>query len=191
MKSLCVFCGSSTGVSPVYAEAARHLASALIRHNLTLVFGGGHIGLMGVLADTVLSKGGRAIGVIPRALVDRELAHRGCELRIVGSMHERKAVMAEISDGFVALPGGFGTLDELFEILTWAQLGIHTKPIGLFNVAGYFDLLLSWVDQAVREQFITTHDRTLLLSEAEPERLLNRLIKSRHTPPGVLKPVRP
>src|SRR5690242_269006 len=112
MKSLCVFCGSSTGSSPVYADAARHLASALVERNLTLVFGGGHIGLMGILADAVLARGGRAIGVIPQALVDRELAHRGCELRIVASMHERKSVMADLSDGFVALPGGFGTMDE-------------------------------------------------------------------------------
>jgi uncharacterized protein (TIGR00730 family) len=191
MKSLGVFCGSSTGASEIYAEAARHLASALVEQDLTMVFGGGHIGLMGVLADAVLARGGQAIGVIPRALVDRELAHRSCELRVVESMHERKAVMAEISDGFVALPGGFGTLDELFEILTWAQLGIHTKPIGLLNVAGYFDLLLGWVDQAVREDFITRQDRDLLLSEAEPKRLLDRLIKWRHTPPATLKPVRP
>jgi uncharacterized protein (TIGR00730 family) len=191
MKSLCVFCGSSTGISTIYADAARHLASALVERDLTLVFGGGHIGLMGVLADTVLAAGGRAIGVIPGVLVDRELAHRGCELRIVGSMHERKAVMAEISDGFIALPGGFGTLDELFEILTWAQLGIHTKPMGLLNVAGYFELLLSWLDQAVREQFVTTQDRALLISEAEPERLLDRLVKWRHTPPTALQPVRP
>jgi uncharacterized protein (TIGR00730 family) len=168
------------------------MASALVERELTLVFGGGHIGLMGVLADTVLARGGRAIGVIPRALVDRELAHQGCELRIVGSMHERKAVMAEISDGFVALPGGFGTLDELFEILTWAQLGIHAKPIGLLNVAGYFDLLLSWVDQAAREQFVTTHDRALLISDAEPERLLDRFIEWQHSaPPAAVKSVRP
>src|SRR5262249_4111640 len=135
--------------------------------------------------------GGQAIGVIPRTLVDRELAHRGCELRIVVSMHERKAVMAELSDGFIGLPGGFGTLDELFEILTWAQLGIHTKPIGLLNAARYFDLLLSCIDQAVREQFITAHDRALLISEAEPGQLLDQLIKWRRTPPAALKPVRP
>jgi uncharacterized protein (TIGR00730 family) len=184
MKSLCVFCGSSTGASPVYAEAARHLASALVGRDLTLVFGGGHIGLMGVLADTVLAKGGRAIGVIPRALVDRELAHRACELRIVESMHERKAVMAEISDSFVALPGGFGTLDELFEILTWAQLGIHTKPTGLLNVAGYFDLLLRWVEKAVEEQFVSPTDRTLLISDADPTRLIDRLAVTRNTPSG-------
>jgi len=191
MKSLCVFCGSSTGSSPVYGEAARHLASALVERDLTLVFGGGHIGLMGVLADTVLTRGGRAIGVIPQALVDRELAYRGCELRIVGSMHERKALMAEISDGFIALPGGFGTLDELFEILTWAQLGIHSKPIGLLNVASYYDRLLSWVEQSAREQFVTAHDRALLISETEPDRLLDRLIEWRHSTPAVLKPVRP
>lgn len=155
------------------------------------MFGGGHIGLMGILADTVLARGCRAIGVIPQSLVDRELAHRGCELRIVQSMHERKAVMAEISDAFVALPGGFGTLDELFEILTWAQLGIHTKPIGLLNVAGYFDLLLGWIDQALQDEFITTDDRALLIAEREPERLLDQLIRWRHTPFAAQKPVRP
>jgi uncharacterized protein (TIGR00730 family) len=190
MKSLCVFCGSSTGASAVYAEAARHLASALVERNLTLLFGGGHIGLMGVLADAVLARGGRAIGVIPRALVDRELAHRGCELRIVQSMHERKAVMAEISDAFVALPGGFGTLDELFEILTWAQLGIHAKPIGLLNVAGYFDLLLSWVDKAEGEHFVSPTDRTLLISDADPLRLIDRLAATRNIPADP-KAVRP
>ena len=163
---------------------ARDLASALIERNLTLVFGGGHIGLMGVLADAILARDCRAIGVIPQSLVDRELAHRGCELRIVSSMHERKAVMAEVSDGFVALPGGFGTLDEMFEILTWAQLGIHTKPIGLLNVAGYFDLLLGWVGKAVQEDFVSLTDRALLIFDTDPERLIDRLAATRSTPKG-------
>ena len=145
---------------------------------------------MGVLADRVLAKGGRAIGVIPRALVDRELAHHSCELRIVQSMHERKAVMAEISDGFIALPGGFGTMDEMFEVLTWAQLGIHTKPIGLLNVASYFDPLLSWIDKAVREQFVAPNDRALMISEEDPFRLIDRLAVIRNFPAGP-KAVRP
>ena len=176
MRRLCVFCGSCAGSREGYADAARRLGGLLAGRQLELVFGAGHVGLMGVLADAVLRAGGRAVGVIPQALVDRELAHAGLsELRVVGTMHQRKALMEELSDGFVALPGGYGTLDELFEILTWSQLGLHGKPIGLLNVAGYFDPLLAWVDHAVAEAFIRPKHRQLLLTADTPEGLLDRL----------------
>src|SRR3954447_20301237 len=163
MPRLCVFCGSSKGRLPVYAEGARLLGRAMVRAGLGLVFGAGHVGLMGVLADAVLAAGGEAVGVIPQALVDRELAHRRLTaLHIVDTMHQRKALMADLSDAFLALPGGFGTLDELFEILTWAQLGIHAKPIGLLNVGGFFDLLLTWVRHATTEGFIRQQHVALL-----------------------------
>jgi uncharacterized protein (TIGR00730 family) len=147
---------------------------------MELVFGGGHIGLMGFLADAALKAGGRVIGVIPQALVDKELAHGGVtELRVVASMHERKALMADLSDAFVALPGGFGTADEFFEILTWAQLGLHAKPIGVFNVAGYFDPLLAWLDRSVVEGFLRPRDRRLLVVADDPSRLLELLRPAR------------
>jgi uncharacterized protein (TIGR00730 family) len=176
MKQLCVFCGSRAGGRAVYAEQAKHLAAEMTRRGFGLVFGAGHIGLMGVLADTVLGHGGAAVGVIPQALVDKELAHRRLtRLHVVDTMHQRKALMAELADGFVALPGGYGTLDELFEILTWSQLGFHRKPIGLLNVAGFFDPLLAWVDRAVAEDFIKPTHRDLLLTETAVEPLLDRL----------------
>jgi uncharacterized protein (TIGR00730 family) len=154
----------------------------MAQRHLTLVFGGGHIGLMGVLADALLAGGGQAIGVIPQALVDKELAHAGCtELRVVQTMHERKAVMADLSDAFIALPGAFGTADELFEILTWAQLGIHAKPIGLLNVAGYFSPLLAWLDLAVQEVFLKDKHRQLLIQADDPGRLLDMVEK--YVPP--------
>src|SRR2546421_2418842 len=154
MRRVCVFCGSRTGTAPVYAEEARRLGAALCRRGLGLVYGAGNIGLMGVLADAVLAHGGEVIGVIPRALVDKELAHAGLtQLHIVETMHQRKALMEQLADAFVALPGGYGTGDELFEILTWAQLHIHAKPIGLLNVAGYFDALLAWLNHTVAEGF--------------------------------------
>src|SRR5262249_49799865 len=144
----CVFCGSKTGSRPVYADQAHKLARLLVARGVGLVFGGGHIGLMGVLADEVLHAGGEAIGVIPQPLVDKELAHRGLtKLHVCDSMHQRKALMADLSDAFAALPGGFGTADELFEILTWSQLGLHAKPVGLLNTGGFFDPLLTWLDQ--------------------------------------------
>jgi uncharacterized protein (TIGR00730 family) len=162
MRRLCVFCGSSTGKRAVYADHARQLGELLARRGLGLVYGGGHIGLMGVLADGVLEAGGHVVGVIPQALVDKELAHPGVtELRIVSTMHQRKALMADLADGFLALPGGFGTADELFEILTWAQLGLHAKPVGLLNSAGYFDALLAWLDHSVDEQFVRPEHRRL------------------------------
>jgi uncharacterized protein (TIGR00730 family) len=182
MRRLCVFCGSQTG-GPVYSDATRRLGEALVRRGLGLVFGAGHIGLMGVLADTVLAAGGEAIGVIPQALVDKELAHgRLSQLHVVETMHQRKALMADLADAFIALPGGFGTCDELFEILTWAQLGLHAKPIGLLNVAGYFDLLRGWLDHAVREQFLKPKHRRLLLEAAEVEPLLDLLTSYQPAP---------
>lgn len=163
MKRLCVFCGSATGNDARYADEARALGTLLARRGWELVFGAGHIGLMGILADAAIQAGGHVIGVIPQALVDRELAHQGLgELRIVRSMHERKALMADLSTAFAALPGGYGTLDELFEILTWSQLGIHDKPIGLINTAGFFDPLLAWLDRAIADGFIRSGHRKLL-----------------------------
>ena len=145
---LCVFCGSQLGVRPEYVDITRELGRALARRDIELVYGGGHVGLMGVIADAVLDAGGRAIGVIPQALVERELAHdKLTELHVTAGMHERKALMAALSDAFVALPGGFGTADEWFEILTWAQLKLHDKPVGLLDVEGFFDPLLAWIDR--------------------------------------------
>jgi uncharacterized protein (TIGR00730 family) len=176
VRSLCVFCGSSQGKDPVFAEHARQMGQALARQNLTLVFGGGHIGLMGVIADAVLEAGGKAIGVIPRMLVEKELAHtRLTELHVVETMHHRKALMANLSDGFAALPGGVGTADELFEIITWAQLGLHCKPVGLLNTAGYFDPLLSWIERMTEEAFLRPSDRDLLQVSDTCDDLLERL----------------
>jgi uncharacterized protein (TIGR00730 family) len=181
MQRVCVFCGSSAGARPEYAEAARRFGAALAERGLGLVYGGGHVGLMGVLADAVLAAGGAAVGVIPQALVDKELAHAGLtELLVVGTMHQRKALMADKSDAFVALPGGYGTLDETFEILTWAQLGLHAKPVGLLNVAGFFDPLLAWVKHAVSERFVRSQHIDLLTVETHPENLLDAL--TRHKP---------
>jgi len=176
MKRVCVFCGSSRGTNPAYCEAAQKLGHVLAKRGLELVFGAGHIGLMGVLADAVIAAGGHTTGVIPRAMVDRELAHAGLgRLHIVDTMHERKALMADLSDAFIALPGGFGTADELFEILTWAQLGIHQKPVGLVNTAGFFDPLLAWLDRAVTDGFLKPKHRRLLIEAANVEELLDRL----------------
>jgi uncharacterized protein (TIGR00730 family) len=176
MRRLCVFCGSSTGNRPAYADSARELGAIMAARGIELVFGAGHIGLMGVLADAVLSADGRAVGVIPQALVDKELAHgQLSELHIVDTMHQRKALMADRADAFVALPGGFGTCDEFFEILTWAQLGIHGKPIGLLNVAGFFDPLLAWVARAQADGFIRSEDRRLILVAENPGQLLDDL----------------
>jgi hypothetical protein len=180
MRRLCVFCGSSTGARPEYRDAARRLGELLAARGVGLVFGAGHVGLMGVLADAVLRGGGEAVGVIPQALVDKELAHRGLtELRVVATMHQRKALMADLADGFAALPGGYGTADEFFEILTWAQLGLHAKPIGLLNVAGFFDPLLAWVDHCVREAFLRPEHRALLQVSADSEELLEMLARYR------------
>jgi hypothetical protein len=176
MKHLCVFCGSKVGANPIHAEQARHLGRLLVERGIGLVFGGGHIGLMGVLADAVLQGGGEVIGVIPRSLVDRELAHGGvARMDIVDSMHQRKARMAELCDAFAALPGAFGTADETFEMLTWAQLGIHSKPIGLLNTAGFFDPLLAWIDLTVREGFLKSKYRQLVRVADTTEQLLDVL----------------
>lgn len=176
MKRICVFCGSTTGARPAYVEAARGLAAELVRRGLGLVYGGGSVGLMGVLADAVLAAGGEVIGVIPRGLASRELAHAGLsDLRVVGSMHERKATMASLVDGFVALPGGLGTFEETLEVLTWAQLGIHDKPVGVLNVAGYYDGLRRMLAHAVREGFLRDEYAGLLLFADAPAGLLDRL----------------
>ena len=177
MRSVCVYCGSSPGVDPAFADAAGEVGRLLVASGRTLVYGGGRVGLMGVVADAALAAGGRVIGVIPQALVDKEVAHHGLsELRVVGSMHERKALMADLSDGFLALPGGFGTADELFEILTWAQLGLHAKPVGLLNVAGFFRPLLAWLDHTVATGFLRPRHRRLLLEAETPDRLLDQLL---------------
>jgi uncharacterized protein (TIGR00730 family) len=176
MKYICVFCGSRMGSSAIYAEAARQFGQALASRGLGLVYGGGHIGLMGVLADAVLRAGGSVIGVIPRSMVERELAQTNLtELHVVETMHQRKALMAERANGFAALPGGFGTADELFEILTWRQLSLHDKPIGLLNVAGFFDPLLAWIDRTVEEGFLRADNRALIHVGDQPERLIDWL----------------
>jgi len=180
MKSVCVYCGSSPGRQAVYAEGARALGQALLAQGLGLVYGGASIGLMGVVADTVLAGGGRVVGVIPQALARKEVAHAGLtELIVTASMHERKTRMAELSDGFIAMPGGIGTFEELFEIWTWAQLGIHQKPVGLLNVAGYFDALLSFLDHATQEQFLKADQRQLLLADRDGPALLTRMTAAR------------
>jgi uncharacterized protein (TIGR00730 family) len=176
MRRVSVFCGSSTGADAAFGAAARTLGEALARRGLGLVYGGGNIGLMGLLADAVLAKGGEVIGVIPQALVDKELAHRGVtELRVVRSMHERKALMAQLADAFVALPGGYGTLEEFCEVITWAQLGIHRKPCGLLNVEGFYEPFLAQIKLAVDRHFIREQHQALLLVESQPEALLDRL----------------
>jgi hypothetical protein len=176
LKSLCVFCGSRFGRDPRYRAAAETLGRLIAERGLQLVYGGGSVGLMGALADAALASGGRVVGVIPEALVRREVGHdRLTERHVVHSMHERKALMAELADGFLALPGGFGTFDELFEIVTWAQLGLHGKPVGLLNVAGYYDGLLELVRHASAECFVHHANRSLLLSDDDPLRLLDRL----------------
>lgn len=176
MKRICVFCGAAEGRRPAYAEAARRLAAELVARGLGLVYGGCAVGMMGILADAVLAGGGEAIGVIPQRLVSRELAHTGLtELRVVDSMHERKATMASLVDGFAVLPGGLGTLDETFEALTWSQLGIHGKPIGALNVEGYWDGLRGLIEHAVREGFVSPRYADLLLFADTPAALLDRL----------------
>jgi uncharacterized protein (TIGR00730 family) len=176
VNRLCVFCGSSTGVRPAYAEAARELAAELCRRGIGLVYGGGSVGLMGALADAALARGGEVIGVIPRPLATRELAHPALtEMHVVESMHERKARMASLVDGFVALPGGLGTLEETLEILTWSQLGIHRKPVGLLNVEDYYDGLLGMLAHAVKEEFIRREYLDLFVSAETPTRLIDAM----------------
>ena len=175
MTRVCVFCGSNAGTRPAYTEAARALGAELVNRGLGLVYGGASVGLMGVLADTVLAGGGEVIGVIPRPLGSREVAHTGLsDLRVVGSMHERKATMESLADGFISLPGGLGTLEETLEILTWAYLGIHRKPVGVLNVAGYYDGLLRLLTHAMREGFVRPEYFGLLLFADTPAELLDR-----------------
>jgi uncharacterized protein (TIGR00730 family) len=176
MRRVCVFSGSRPGARSEYAFAARALGEAMARRGSGLVYGGASVGVMREIADAALAAGGEVIGVIPRALVDREVAHHGLtELRVVPTMHVRKATMAELADGFVALPGGFGTLDELFEILTWAQLGMHQKPVGLVNVCGFWDPFLALVEHTVKEGFVPEDQRGLFLVEPDPAALLERM----------------
>ncbi|OHB62505.1 MAG: Rossman fold protein, TIGR00730 family [Planctomycetes bacterium RBG_13_60_9] len=177
LRRICVYCGSGVGGQDGYADAARALGKALVERGIGLVFGGGRIGMMGVLAETVLQGGGEAIGVIPKDLMDKGLGLATVtSLRVVETMHMRKALMAELADAFLALPGGFGTAEEFFEALTWAQLGLHAKPCGLLNVKGYFDHLIRFVDHAVHEQFIDPACRALLLVDDAPDAMLTRLV---------------
>jgi hypothetical protein len=175
MRRLCVFCGASPGRDPAYVELARAVGAGLAGRGIGVVYGGGRLGLMGALADAALAVGGEVIGVIPRGLVGRELAHPGVtELRIVESLHERKAQMAELADGFIALPGGLGTLEEMAEVASWAQLELHHKPIGLLGYAGYWDSLLAWLDRAVAEGFISVAHRQLVAIDPDLDALLAR-----------------
>jgi len=178
LKKICVFTGSRHGILPIYGEAATALGRDLVARNFGLVYGGGKVGLMNAVAEAVLQLGGHVTGVIPSALVSKEVAHTGLsKLRVVNSMHERKALMAELSDGFIALPGGIGTMEEFFEVLSWAQLGIHNKPCGLLNVSGYYNPLIKFLDDAVTQDFVKPKHRALLIEESEPAALLDRFQK--------------
>ena len=181
-KRLCIFCGSSPGAHRAYADAAKEVGTQLAQRGIELVYGGGNVGLMGIVADSVMQNGGRVIGVIPESLVAKEVAHRGLpDLRIVKTMHERKALMAELSDGFIALPGGIGTFEEFFEIVTWAQLGLHAKPCALLNVNGFYDPLLRLLDHAIEEQFVKPAQRALVIVESDFSISLDRMARH-HVP---------
>ena len=189
MQSVCVFCGSNFGASEAYAEAARALGQAIAGRGLRLVYGGAKVGLMGAVANAALQAGGAVVGVIPEALVAREIAHTGLtETHAVKSMHERKALMADLSDGFIALPGGAGTLEETFEIWTWAQLGHHRKPVGILNVDGFYDALIAFIDHQAAELFMRREHRDMLVVDTEPQRLLDRFVS--YQPPVVEKWIR-
>ena len=186
MRRICVYCGSNTGARSDYAEAAADLADVLVRHDLELVYGGAAKGIMGILADKVLELGGKVHGVIPRMLLEKEIAHEGLtKQHVVGSMHERKSMMAALSDGFIAMPGGFGTLEELIEIVTWAQLRFHDKPCGVLNVANYFWHLLRYLDHAEQEGFLRAENRSMLLADADAASLVRQF--ERYTAPHVDK----
>ena len=175
IKKICVYCGSSSGKNPAYSQAAVNLALALCERNIGLVYGGGAVGIMGTVADAVLAAGGEAVGVIPKALAIKEVAHNSLsELHVVASMHERKAMMADLADGFIALPGGWGTLEEIFEILTWAQLGFHDKPCGLLNIEGYYDGLIGFLENSFEQQFVNELYRPMLMKAREPLTLLDQ-----------------
>lgn len=186
MNAVCVFCGSNTGARDDYADAAAWLGRSLAERGIRLVYGGADVGLMRIVANSALKAGGEVVGIIPAALVDRELAHPGLtELHTVASMHERKAMMSDLSDGFVALPGGAGTMEEMFEVWTWAQLGYHRKPVGLLNVAGFFDPLLAFLDHQMRERFMRAEHRDMLVVAADPDDLVDRF--AAYEPPVVEK----
>ncbi|HKR63080.1 MAG TPA: TIGR00730 family Rossman fold protein [Thermoanaerobaculia bacterium] len=186
MRRICVFCGSNVGANGAYVDAARTLGQLFAREGIALVYGGGSVGLMGELADSVLGSGGEVIGVIPHALWAREVGHRGLtDLRIVETMHERKAMMADLSDAFIALPGGLGTLEEIFEVWTWAQLGLHQKPLGFLDVEGFYTPLMHFLDVAMRERFLKDAHRAIAVVERDPEALLRRFDAWR--PPRVEK----
>ena len=175
IKRICVYCGSSPGKNPAYASAAAQLGKELCRRNIGLVYGGAAVGVMGVVADAVLEHGGEAIGVIPKSLAVKELAHdKLTELHVVASMHERKAMMADLADGFIALPGGWGTLEEIFEILTWAQLGFHAKPCGLLNIEAYYDDLMAFLENSFEQEFVNSLYRPMLMTDNKPARLLDQ-----------------
>ncbi len=176
IRTLCVYCGSSTGHDPAYGDVARALGRQMAERGLSLVYGGGHVGLMGMIADAVMEAGGEVTGVIPSALMEAEVGHeRLTRLHVVNDMHERKALMAELADGFIALPGGIGTLEELFEVMTWLQLGYHTKPVGLLNVLGFYDALLAFLDKQRDTGFLRAEHRALLITDDAPASLLQRM----------------
>lgn len=176
IQTLCVYCGASAGKDVIHTEAARQLASVLVQNDIALVYGGGHVGLMGIIADAVMAAGGKVTGVIPQALMDTEVGHDHLtRLLVVKDMHERKALMAELSDGFIAMPGGIGTLEELFETLTWAQLGFHDKPVGLLNPSGFFDGLIEFLQHLVQQGFLKPEHAALLLADSDPVSLVQKL----------------
>ena len=183
MKRICVYCGSSYGKLPVYTEAAKTLGKALTDQGIGLVYGGASVGIMGVIADSVLEAGGEVIGVIPQSIADKEIAHTGLtELKVVPNMHERKAMMAEYADGFIALPGGLGTMEELFEVWTWSQLGFHQKPCGLMSVAGYYDHLTAFIDHAVDQEYVKAVHKDALLVATEPADLIEKMANYQAAP---------
>jgi len=190
MRRVCVFCGSSPGVSPIHADAARAMGATLAAAGIGLVYGGGAVGLMGIVADSAMATGGSVIGVIPKALADLEIAHQGLtELHVVGSMHERKAMMADLSDGFVAMAGGIGTLEELFEIWTWGQLGDHGKPVAMLNIGGFYDPLIGFLDGVVDAGFFRQQHRGMLFVDSDPGALLAKM--RGYAPPDLGKWIRP
>lgn len=189
LNNICVYCGANPGADPAHVEMAAALGKEMVRRDIGLVYGGSSLGIMGAVANSVLEHGGRAVGVIPQALATREIAHAGLsELLVVSSMHERKAKMAMLADGFVALPGGLGTAEELFEILTWAQLGLHRKPCGILNSNGYYDKLISFIDHAVEQQFVKLIHRQMLITAHAADQLLDRFAD--YQPPQLPKWIR-
>jgi uncharacterized protein (TIGR00730 family) len=186
LKNICVYCGSSSGNNPVYVKGAENLGKALAGSGIGLVYGGGKRGLMGAIADSALNAGGKVTGVIPQGLLDLELGHTGLtKLHIVKNMHERKALMAELSDAFIAMPGGLGTYEELFEVLSWSQLGLHKKPCGLLNINGFYNSMLQFLDKATEEGFIMAGHRAMLLSDADPDKLIDKLAEFQY--PEIVK----